>query len=55
MRDLEVSIENGFSVLVENMGERIDAIIMPIVARAFIKRGKNWIVNFAGKSLTLDS
>jgi len=53
LRDLEVSIENGFSVLIENMGERIDAIIMPIVARAFIKRGRNQIVNFAGKQLTL--
>ena len=41
------------SVLIENMGDRVDAIIMPIVARAFIKRGRNKIMKFAGKDLML--
>ena len=41
------------SVLIENMDERVDAIIMPIVARAFIKRGRNKIMKFAGKDLQL--
>lgn len=35
------------------MSERIDAILMPIIARQFIKRGKNKILKFAGKDLTL--
>ena len=35
------------------MDERIDAILMPVIARMFIKRGKNKIVKFAGKDLTL--
>ena len=35
------------------MGERIDAILMPVIARQYIKRGKNKIVKFAGKDLTL--
>lgn len=52
-RDLELSIEHGFSAVIENMDERIDAIIMPVVARQFIKRGKNKIVKFVGKDLTL--
>lgn len=52
-RDLETSIENGYSALIENMNERIDAILMPIIARSFIKRGKNKIIKFAGKDLVL--
>lgn len=52
-RDLELSIENGYSALIENMNERIDAILMPIIARSFIKRGKNKIMKFAGKDLIL--
>lgn len=52
-RDLELSLENGYSAIIENMGERIDAILMPVIARQFIKRGKNKIVKFAGKDLTL--
>jgi hypothetical protein len=32
-RDLELSVENGFSALIENMDERIDAILMPVIAR----------------------
>ena len=35
------------------MGERIDAILMPIIARQYIKRGKNRLLKFAGKDLTL--
>lgn len=54
-RDLELAIEHGFSAIIENMDERIDAIIMPVVARQFIKRGKNKIVKFAGKDLTLSN
>lgn len=35
------------------MGERIDAILMPVIARQYIKRGKNLIVKFAGKDLVI--
>jgi dynein heavy chain, axonemal len=52
-RDLEMSIEQGYSALIENMDERIDAILMPVIARQFIKRGKNKIMKFAGKDLVL--
>lgn len=53
-RDLELSIENGYSALIESMGERVDAILQPVIARQFFKRGKNKILKFAGKDLTID-
>jgi len=32
-RDLELAIELGCSVLIENMDEQIDAILMPVISR----------------------
>lgn len=53
-RELEIAIEHGHSAMIENMGDSIDAILMPIIARSFIIKGKNKILKFAGKDLTLD-
>lgn len=52
-RDLEMCIENGMSALIENMDEKIDAILMPVIARMFIRRGKKLLLKFAGKDLTV--
>ena len=52
-RELEMAIEHGTSALIENMGENIDAILMPVIARSFIKKGKSKILKFAGKDLSL--
>jgi dynein heavy chain len=41
--------------MIENMGDSIDAILMPIIARSFIIKGKSKILKFAGKDLTLDA
>jgi dynein heavy chain len=41
---METAIENGYSVLIENMGEKVDAILMPVVSRAVVKRGRNLII-----------
>lgn len=35
------------------MGENVDAILMPVIARSFIKKGKSKILKFAGKDLSL--
>jgi len=39
--------------MIENMGEKIDAILMPVVSRSVVKKGKNSIMKFGGKDLTL--
>lgn len=52
-RGLEHAIEMGIPALIENMGERIEAILMPVIARQFTKRGNKRIIKFAGKDLTL--
>lgn len=51
-----MAIQGGWSCLIENMDERIDAVLMPVIARQFIIRssGKKKI-KFAGKELDVDN
>jgi dynein heavy chain len=53
MRDMELSIENGYACIIENMGEKIDAIIMPVISRSFIVKGRRRILKLGAKDLTL--
>ena len=39
MKEVEKALSNGSPVLVENIGEVIDAVLNPILARAIISRG----------------
>jgi len=48
------AVEDGTSVLIENMGERIDAVLMPVVTRATIKKGSRRVVKMGDKELELN-
>ena len=51
LRKMEAAIEKGTPVLVENMGERIDAVLSPIIARQLIKKGSRQYVKVGEKEL----
>jgi len=51
---LERCVEQGKPVLIENLGDSIDASIAPIYARQIIKRGRTSIIKMGDKELTLD-
>eukprot|EP00947_MAST-08B_sp_MAST-8B-sp1_P001611 g1611.t1 len=53
LRKLEASMENGYSFLIENMGERIDAILSPVIARATIKRGRKFLIKLGTSEVEL--
>ena len=38
LNKLEMAIQNGHSVLIENMGQQIDAVLLPVIARQTIKK-----------------
>jgi len=40
LRKLERALENGHSILIENIGESLDAVLNPVIQRAVIRRGK---------------
>jgi dynein heavy chain len=51
--DLERAVEDGQPVLIENLGEYIDPVIMPVIARNVIKKGNRKFLIFGGKQLDL--
>ena len=53
IQTLELAIEAGSSVLIENMEEKVDAVLAPVYGRAVIKRGKSKYLQLGDKELSL--
>lgn len=48
---MQDALEAGRCVLVENMGETIDAALMPIIARSTFRKGRGTYVRLGGKDV----
>lgn len=48
---MQDALEAGRCVLIENMGESIDAALMPIIARATFRKGRATYVRLGGKDV----
>mgnify|MGYP001214416442 CR=1 FL=1 len=46
---LENALENGFTVLIENIGETLEAVLNPVIQRATIKRGSRYFIKVGDK------
>merc|ERR1719277_890682 len=53
LNTFEVSLDNGKSVLIENMSEQIDAVLMPVISRNTVKRGNKRLVKIGDKEIIL--
>jgi len=53
LNTFEVSLDQGKSVLIENMAEGIDAVLSPVVSRNTIKRGNKKVVKLGDKEIVL--
>lgn len=51
---LENAIRNGATVLIENIGESIDAVLAPILSRQIIKKGRELFVRLGDKEVEYD-
>ncbi len=51
IRKLETALEKGSTVLIENMGERIDAVLAPVIARSLIKKGSRMYLKLGDKEV----
>merc|ERR1719261_1978447 len=49
----ETSLDQGKSVLIENMADKIDAVLAPVVSRTTIKRGNKKVVKLGDKEIVL--
>merc|ERR1719240_646635 len=48
---MERAIEAGHSVLIENMGESIDAVLNPVITRSTFKKGRSFYVKLGDKEV----
>jgi dynein heavy chain len=48
---LEAALEHGHSLLIENMGESVDAVLNPVIARQLIQRGSKKLVKIGDKEI----
>lgn len=49
IRKLEIALEQGYSLLIENIGESIEAVLNPVIQRATIKRGSRHFIKVGDK------
>lgn len=49
IRKLEIALENGYTIVIENIGESIDAVLNPVIQRATIKRGSRYFIKVGDK------
>jgi len=49
IQKLEIALENGYTILIENLGESIDAVLMPVIQRSTIARGNKQFIKLGDK------
>jgi len=53
MKRVELAISTGQILMIEAIGQDIDAILDPLLSRAFIKRGKNQFVKLGAEEVEI--
>jgi dynein heavy chain len=51
---LELAMSNGEAIMIENLGESIDAVLEPVMSRAVIKRGRAIVIKLGDKEVEYD-
>jgi dynein heavy chain len=51
---LKTAITSGQSVILENLGEAIDASLEPVIMRQVYKKGRAWFLQFAAEEVEVD-
>ena len=55
MREISRSIEEGSTVIIENMHENVDAVLMPVVSRQVYSRGKRQFIKLGDDEVEWNS
>jgi len=53
-RKVENAITNGYTIIIENLGESIDATMDPVLSRSVYKKGRNFYMRFGTDELEYD-
>ena len=55
LRKVEQAITNGQVIIIENLGEDIDATMDPVLSRAIYKKGRSFYLRFGGEEVEYDN
>ena len=55
LRKVEQAISNGNVIIIENLGEDIDATMDPVLSRAIYKKGRSYYIRFGGEECEYDN
>ena len=53
-KKMEKALSNGMTVILENIGEELDATLEPVLARAIYKKGRQLYIKFCGEEVEFD-
>jgi dynein heavy chain len=53
LKKVEMAVSNGNTLMIEAIGQDIDAILDPLLSRAFVKKGKNLLVKLGSEDVEL--
>jgi len=55
LKKVEMAVSNGNVLMIEAIGQEIDAILDPLLSRQFVKKGKNFTVRLGSEDVELSS
>jgi dynein heavy chain len=55
LKRVEMAVSNGNVLMIEAIGEEIDAILDPLLSRQFVKKGKGLTVRLGAEDVDLNS
>jgi dynein heavy chain len=53
LKRVEMAVSNGNVLMIEAIGEEIDAILDPLLSRQFVKKGKSFTVRLGAEDVEL--
>ena len=51
VKKVELAVSSGQVLMLDSIGSEIDAVLDPLLSRAFVKKGKTLIVNLGGEEV----
>lgn len=55
LKRVEMAVSNGNVLMIESIGEEIDAILDPLLSRQFVKKGKSFMVKLGSEDVEIHS
>jgi dynein heavy chain len=55
LKKVEAAVNNGAVLMIESIGQDIDAVLDPLLSRQFVKKGKSFFVKLGSEDVEVSS